>query len=60
MLADDHISNLGYLWSDHQVMVLILLRGTFGVGLQGAPGLMHFMMDPSLSNNDGDSDKIVT
>ena len=28
-------------WSDHQVMVLILLRETFGVGLQGAPSLVE-------------------
>ena len=40
-------------WSDHQVMVLILLRGTFGVGLRtrstelGGDSRMHFMMDPS-------------
>ena len=53
-------------WSDHQVMVLILLRGTFGVGLriQGAPSLVEIHGCISwwipVSNNVGDSDEIVT
>ena len=49
-------------WSDHQVMVLILLRGTFGVGLQGAPSLLEIRGCISwwiliVSNNVGDSDE---